>query len=113
MPKNNKVPDIIAAGGDSIGLRCPDHPKTLEFLRLLEVPVAAPSANLSSMPSPKSAKEVLDYFEGKIECVIDGGVCELGVESALVLLSSQPGYYKIIRQGALAEKDIKAALRMR
>jgi L-threonylcarbamoyladenylate synthase len=110
LPRNDLVPDIVTAGGDTIGVRCPDHPKTLEFLRLAGVPAAAPSANISDMPSPKSAQDVLKYFDGKIDCVIDGGVCTLGVESTLVLLSTEPGYYKILRQGALSEEDIQKAL---
>ena len=110
LPRNDLVPDIVTAGGDTVGVRCPDHPKTLEFLRLAGVPAAAPSANISDMPSPKSAEDVLAYFDGKIDCVIDGGVCTLGVESTLVLLSTEPGYYKIIRQGALAEEDIVRVL---
>ena len=110
LPRSEAVPDIVTAGGDTIGVRCPDHPKTLEFLRLAGVPAAAPSANISNSPSPKCAEDVLEYFDGKIDCVIDGGICELGVESTLVLLSSEPGFCKILRQGALAEGDIHRVL---
>jgi len=108
LPRKNTVPDIVTAGGVTIGVRCPDHPKTLELLRLAGVPAAAPSANLSDMPSPKSADDVLAYFDGLIDCVIDGGVCKLGVESTIISLVSEP--YKILRQGALAEEDIKRVL---
>ena len=108
MPHNGTVPDIVTAGGGTIGVRCPDHPLTLRFLRLAGVPVAAPSANISGMPSPKSAEEVLAYFNGKIECVIDGGVCALGVESTIVSLVSEP--YKILRQGALPRDEIARVL---
>ena len=110
LPRSDGVPDIVTAGLDTVGVRCPDHPKTLEFLRLAGVPTAAPSANISDLPSPKSAEDVLSYFDGKIDCIIDGGVCALGVESTLVRLSSDSGFYKILRQGALAEEDIKNAL---
>lgn len=110
LPCRGTVPDIVTAGGDTIGVRCPDHPKTLEFLRLAGVPAAAPSANISDMPSPKSAEDVLAYFDGKIECVIDGGICTLGVESTIVLLTVEP--YKILRQGALPEEDIRRVLRI-
>jgi len=108
LPGNGAVPDIVTAGGDTIGVRCPDHPKTLEFLRLAGVPVAAPSANISDKPSPKSAEDVLAYFDGVIDCVIDGGTCTLGVESTIVLLTADS--YKIIRQGALPEEDIARVL---
>jgi len=108
LPRRDTVPDIVAAGGDTIGVRCPDHPKTLEFLRLVGVPTAAPSANISDMPSPRSAEDVLAYFDGKIECVIDGGTCKIGVESTIVSLAAEP--YKILRHGAIPEEDIRKAL---
>jgi len=108
LPSGGAVPDIVTAGGDTIGVRCPDHPKTLEFLRLAGVPVAAPSANVSDKPSPKSAEDVLAYFDGKIDCVIDGGVCTLGVESTIVLLTQDN--FRILRQGALPEEEITRVL---
>ncbi|MCL2628634.1 MAG: L-threonylcarbamoyladenylate synthase [Oscillospiraceae bacterium] len=108
LPCRDTVPSIVTAGGDTIGVRCPDHPKTLELLRLAGVPAATPSANISDMPSPKTADDVLAYFDGKIPCVIDGGACTLGVESTIVSLVEKP--YKILRQGALPEDDIKRVL---
>jgi len=108
LPRRDTVPYIVTAGGNTIGVRCPDHPKTLELLRLAGIPAAAPSANPSDMPSPKCAEDVINYFNGKINCVIDGGRCKLGVESTIISLTTEP--YKIIRQGALSEEDIREAL---
>jgi L-threonylcarbamoyladenylate synthase len=108
LPRRDTVPEIVTAGGDTIGVRCPDHSKTLELLRLAGVPAAAPSANISDMPSPKSAEDVLAYFDGKIECLIDGGICTLGVESTIISLTVEP--YKILRQGALPVEDIRRVL---
>ena len=102
------VPDIVRAGGSTVGLRCPDHPKTLELLKLTGLPLAAPSANPSDMPSPKTAGEVMAYFDGSIEAVIDGGECGIGLESTLLDMSRTP--YRILRQAALSEEDIAAAL---
>ena len=102
------VPDIVRAGGATVGLRCPDHPLTLEALRLAQIPFAAPSANPSGEPSPKTAKDVLHYFSGKISAVIDGGSCGIGLESTILDMSKTP--YRILRQGALPEADIKKAL---
>ena len=108
LPRRGIVPDIVTSGGDTVGVRCPNHPKTLEFLRLAGVPAAAPSANMSGQPSPKNAQDVLAYFDGKIECVIDGGQCVLGFESTIVDLTTAP--YRIIRRGALPEEEIERVL---
>ena len=91
-----------------MGLRCPDSPKTLELLRLAGLPLAAPSANPSGAPSPKTAEDVLGYFDGQIEAVIDGGPCGIGTESTIIDLSASP--YRILRQGAQPEMDIRRAL---
>ena len=108
LRKNKKVPEIVTAGGETIGIRSPGHPKALEFLRLAGVPAAAPSANPSGMPPPKNAGEVLAYFDGLIECIIDGGDCEFGVGSTIIDLTTEP--YRILRQGALPEEKVRRAL---
>ena len=102
------VPEIVRAGGETVGLRCPDHPMTLELLKLAELPLAAPSANPSGLPSPKSVEEVLAYFGGKIDAVLDGGVCGLGRESTILDMSRRP--WRLLRQGALPESELAAAL---
>ena len=102
------IPDIVRAGGDTIGLRCPDHPATLKLLRLCRVPLAAPSANPGGAPSPKTAAEVLAYFDGRIEAVIDGGQCGIGRESTVLDMSETP--YRIIRPGALPQAAVEEAL---
>ena len=108
LRRRDTVPDIVTAGGGTVGVRCPNHPKTLTFLHLAGIPVAAPSANTTDMPSPKSADEVLSYFDGKIDCVIDGGRCMIGLESTIVDLTAEP--YKILRLGALPEEEILRVL---
>lgn len=102
------VPEIVRAGGETVGLRCPDHPLTLELLEKSGVPFAAPSANPSGEPSPKNADSVLKYFDGKIDAVLDGGECGIGCESTLIDLSRTP--YRILRQGALPADEIADAL---
>ena len=102
------VPEIVRAGGDTVGLRCPDHPLTLELLRKCGLPLAAPSANPSGSPSPKTAEEVMAYFDGKIDAVIDGGQCGIGKESTLIGLAQTP--YRIFRAGALPETEIADCL---
>lgn len=102
------VPDIVRAGGETVGLRCPDHPMTLELLEKAGLPFAAPSANPSELPSPKNADKVMEYFDGVIDAVIDGGQCGIGRESTLIDMSRTP--YRILRHGALSEAEIAAAL---
>ncbi len=102
------VPAIVRAGGETVGLRCPDHPMTLELLRLAGIPFAAPSANPSGEPSPKTAEEVRAYFDGRIAAVVDGGPCGLGRESTILDMSQRP--FRILRQGALPAEEIADAL---
>ena len=108
LRSRNLVPAIVRAGGDTVGLRCPDHPMTLELLRLSGIPFAAPSANPSGEPSPKTAQEVKAYFDGKIAAIVDGGPCGLGKESTILDMSRKP--FRILRQGALPAEMIADAL---
>ena len=106
--RTEKIPSIVLAGGDTVGLRCPDQEKTLALLKACGVPLAAPSANPSGAESPKSAEEVMAYFDGAIEAVLDGGLCGIGRESTLVDVTVSP--YRILREGAVPEEDICRAL---
>ena len=81
---------------------------TLELLKKAKLPLAAPSANPSGAESPKTAQEVMDYFEGSIAAVIDGGRCGIGTESTIIDMSGAP--YKILRRGALPEASIRSSL---
>ena len=102
------IPGIVLAGGETVGLRCPDHPLTLALLRECGLPLAAPSANPSGEPSPKTAEQVLAYFDGRIDAVIDGGPCGIGRESTLIDLTKTP--YRVLREGALPGEEIADAL---
>ena len=108
LKAKDHIPSIVLAGGDTVGLRCPDHPMTLELLKKAGVPFAAPSANPSGEESPKTAQKVQDYFSGRIGGIIDGGECGIGRESTIISMAQKP--YRILRQGALAEKEIVSAL---
>jgi len=103
------VPPLVRAGGETVGLRCPDHPLTRALLEAADCPLAAPSANPSGAKSPRTAGEVWAYFDGAIAGVIDGGPCALGVESTLIDLSRTP--YSVLRPGAVGEAELFAALR--
>lgn len=102
------VPEIVRAGGETVGLRCPDHPMTLALLKKAQIPFAAPSANPSGEASPKTAETVRAYFDGKIAAIVDGGPCGIGKESTLLDMAHTP--YRVLRQGALPESEIAAAL---
>jgi tRNA threonylcarbamoyl adenosine modification protein (Sua5/YciO/YrdC/YwlC family) len=102
------LPTIVPAGGATQGVRCPDHPDTLAVIRALGRPLACPSANLSGHPSPKSAGDVLAQLGGRIDAVLDGGPCSVGVESTILDLTVTP--YRILRQGGLSKADIEAVL---
>jgi len=95
--------------GGQVGLRCPDCEVTRQMLALAAVPVVAPSANLSGQPPAVSANEVLRVFQNKIEAVLDGGPARLGVSSTVVRVGE--GGVEILRQGAITEEEILAALR--
>ena len=105
---NDTLPPIVPAGGKTQGVRCPDHPDTLAVIRALGRPLACPSANLSGQPSPKSADEVLAQLGGRIDAVLDGGPCTVGVESTILDLTVTP--YRILRRGGLSREAIEAVL---
>ncbi len=102
------IPEIVLAGGSTVGLRCPQHEMTLKLLALARCPFAAPSANPSGEESPKNAGKVLAYFDGKIDAVIDGGACGIGKESTIIDMSAAP--YKLLRLGALGYEEVADAL---
>ena len=105
---NGTLPPIVSAGGVTQGVRCPDHPDTLAVIRALGRPLACPSANLSGGPSPRSAGEALGQLAGKIDAVLDGGPCVVGVESTILDLTAAP--YRILREGGLSRENIEAVL---
>ena len=105
LPKKSNVPYIVTAGGDTVAVRIPDNRYALALIDKCGVPLATPSANISGMPSPKCADDVLSQLDGRIDALIDGGRCEIGTESTIVLLKDGKG--KILRQGALPKEKIE------
>ena len=108
LKSSQDIPEIVRAGGETIGLRCPNNKKTLELIRTSGVPLAAPSANPSGEESPKTAEAVKGYFDGHIAGILDDGECELGVESTIIDMSKMP--YQILREGALTQDVIEDLL---
>lgn len=99
MPKSDKIPAIVTAGLDTVGIRMPSNPIALELIRKSGVPVAAPSANSSGRPSPTLAKHVMEDLSGKVDVIIDGGHSKVGVESTVLDITAEPPM--ILRPGGV------------
>lgn len=100
------VPDVVTGGLDTVGMRCPDHPVTRAVLTAAGLPVAAPSANTSGRPSPTTAEHVLEDMAGKIDGILDGGPCRVGVESTILDLTVSPP--RLLRPGGLPLEALEA-----
>ncbi|MBQ8393857.1 MAG: threonylcarbamoyl-AMP synthase [Clostridia bacterium] len=87
MPKREIIPDSVTAGLDTVAIRCPKNKVANQLIRLSGVPIAAPSANRSGMPSPTSASHVFKDMDGIIPMILDGGECEVGVESTVISIT--------------------------
>jgi L-threonylcarbamoyladenylate synthase len=108
LPKKEIVPDIVSAGHNTVAIRIPNHPLTLQLLRQLDYPLAAPSANPSGYISPTNAQHVLQQLGDKVKYVLDGGDCQVGVESTIVKIMGDEA--TILRYGGLAVEDIEALI---
>ena len=105
LKRSAVVPDATTAGLDTVAIRCPNHPVTLAIIREAGVPIAAPSANTSGRPSCTSAQDVLEDMNGKIEGIVDGGACTVGVESTILDLTCEPP--RLLRPGGLPLEDLE------
>ena len=102
------VPKVTTAGLDTVGVRCPDNAAAREIIRLAGVPIAAPSANTSGKPSTTTAAHVLHDMDGKIDAIVDGGPCRVGVESTIVdLTGSVP---RLLRPGGIGPEQLEQLL---
>ena len=101
LPKKSTVPAGVTGGLDTVAVRCPAHPVAHELIRRSGVPIAAPSANRSGCPSPTTAEHVLRDMDGRIELILDGGPCEIGLESTVIRLTEDG--CEILRPGAVTE----------
>ena len=108
LPKKESVPDLITAGKDTVGIRMPNHPLTLELLKNLPFPLAAPSANPFTHISPTKAQHVKNYFDGKLEMVLDGGNCANGIESTIV--GFENGEPVVYRLGSISTEEIEKVI---
>jgi L-threonylcarbamoyladenylate synthase len=108
VPKTDAIVPEVTAGLETVGLRAPDHPLTLELLREFDGAIAGPSANQSSHISPTTAQHVRDELGDAVDLILDGGPCEVGIESTVLDLSgTQPS---ILRPGAITQEQIEAII---
>jgi L-threonylcarbamoyladenylate synthase len=106
LPKKDIIPDLVTSGLPNVGIRIPQQVETLELLQQLDFPLAAPSANPFGYVSPTSAQHVYDQLQGKIPYIMDGGECNVGLESTIV--GMQNGLVTIFRIGGLSIEEIEA-----
>lgn len=96
LKKKDTIPDLITAGKDTVAVRVPNHSTTLELLKQLAFPLAAPSANPFSSISPTTAEHVETYFKDSIKMVLDGGPCKSGIESTIIgFENDEPIIYRL------------------
>lgn len=99
LPKNIGISDMITSGLDTVGVRCPNHPLTLELIQQLGKPIAAPSANKFGKTSPTSIEHVQAEFSGDDVFFLDGGDCAVGIESTIIKIEEQKMIF--LRKGAI------------
>jgi L-threonylcarbamoyladenylate synthase len=108
LNKSNLVPDVVTAGGKTVAIRFPENEIARELIKKSGVPVAAPSANLSGRPSPTTAAHVAEDLSDKIDYIIDGGPCRVGLESTVIDLTVTPP--RILRPGGVSQETLAALL---
>ncbi|MCK9478929.1 MAG: L-threonylcarbamoyladenylate synthase [Firmicutes bacterium] len=108
LKKNPQIPDAATAGLDSVGIRMPKNDVALRLLKGCGIPIAAPSANASGRPSPTLASHVMDDLSGKIDAVLDGGACDVGLESTVIDLTGDVPV--LLRPGGITAEQLCEAI---
>ena len=108
LPARKAIPKRTTGGLDTVGVRCPDSEITREIIRKSGVPIAAPSANISGKPSTTTAAHVLHDHDGKIDAIVDGGPCRVGVESTIVDLTEERP--RLLRPGGIGPEQLMEVL---
>jgi L-threonylcarbamoyladenylate synthase len=106
LPRSKEIPDVVTAGGPTVGVRWPSHPFIQAVIRECGFPLAAPSANLSNQLSPTNASHVQKSLGNKIPLVIDGGQSQVGIESTVLDLTAFPP--RLLRPGMIHEQALLA-----
>jgi len=106
LPKKDLIPDLVTAGNSKVAVRIPRHPLALKLLHKLKFPLAAPSANPFGYVSPTNARHVLDGLNNRVDYILDGGPCEVGVESTIAEV--RDGQIILHRLGAVTAEEMEA-----
>ncbi|MCA9622034.1 MAG: threonylcarbamoyl-AMP synthase [Myxococcales bacterium] len=107
LPRRPSIPEVVSAGLSTVAVRVPDHTVALALLRAVALPIAAPSANRSGAVSPTCAAHVVASLADAVDLVVDGGPCQVGIESTVLLLGDPP---TILRLGQVGRSELEAAL---
>ncbi len=112
LPKSTSINSLITSGLESVGLRCPKHPVALELLKKVGVPLAAPSANRFGRTSPTSPQHVQNEFPDSDLLILDGGPCDVGIESTVLKVEKKSDQYNlfILRKGLITQQMIEKKL---
>ncbi len=105
LPKSKKVPSVVSGGLDTVAVRMPRNEIALYFIQKCGCPIAAPSANISGSPSPTKFNHVFKDMNGKIDAIIDGGDCRIGVESTVIAFAGEKP--EILRPGGITKEQIE------
>ena len=105
MRAKDSVPKETRGGLSTVAVRCPSHPVAHLLIKEAGVPIAAPSANLSGSPSPTEARHVIDDMQGRIDMIIDGGECDIGLESTIVKIEDD-GSLILLRPGKITLSEL-------
>jgi L-threonylcarbamoyladenylate synthase len=108
LPRAAAIPNLVTAGGDTVGVRWPSHPFIQAVIRACGFPLAAPSANLANQVSPTNPEHVRKQLGGKISLIVDGGQSQVGIESTVVDLTS--ALPRVLRPGMIHEESLVAAM---
>lgn len=108
LPRSEAIPDVVTAGGPTVGIRWPDHPVIQAVIRGCGFPLAAPSANLSGRVSATTAEHVRRQLSGRLGLIVDGGATPVGIESTVLDLTTDPP--SVLRPGMIHAESLEAAI---
>jgi L-threonylcarbamoyladenylate synthase len=108
VPKGNSIPQQVSAGLDTVAIRLPEHPVARAIIKSADTPLAAPSANISGSPSPTTAEHVMNDMNGKIDAVLDGGHCSVGLESTVITVATEVP--RLLRPGGITPEQLESVI---